>query len=82
MNDEYERVDLFINNLQREIWEGWTVQDFIDDLSDTIEMIMSNKSYVKPFKTKADMVKFIQENQPYYKNQFGKLMIISLRNMV
>lgn len=56
-----------MNNLQREVWEGWTVQDFIDNLSDTIEMIMSNKSYIKPFKTKADMAKFIKENQPYYK---------------
>ena len=60
-------------NLQREVWEGWTVQDFIDNLSDTIEMIMSNKSYIKPFKTKADMAKFIRENQPYYKKSIREV---------
>ena len=60
-------------DLQREVWEGWTVQDFIDNLSDTIEMIMSNKSYIKPFKTKADMVKFIRENQPYYKKSIREV---------
>ena len=60
-------------DLQREVWEGWTVQDFIDNLSDTIEMIMSNKSYIKPFKTKADMAKFIRENQPYYKKSIREV---------
>ena len=60
-------------DLQREVWEGWTVQDFIDKLSDTIEMIMSNKSYIKPFKTKADMAKFIRENQPYYKKSIREV---------
>ena len=60
-------------DLQREVWEGWTVQDFIDNLSDTIEMIMTNKSYIKPFKTKADMAKFIRENQPYYKKSIREV---------
>ena len=60
-------------DLQREVWEGWTVQDFIDNLSDTIEMIMSNKSYIKPFKTKTDMAKFIRENQPYYKKSIREV---------
>ncbi len=56
-----------MKNLQREIWEGWTPQDFIDRLSDEIDMIMTGQSWKKPFKTKEEMVKYIVDNQPYYK---------------
>ena len=56
-----------MTNLQREVWEGWTVQDFIDDLSPQIDMIMRGESWQKPFKTKAELAKYTKENQPYYK---------------
>lgn len=39
-------------NLQREVWEGWTAQSFIDELSDQIDSIMLGKSWQEPFKTK------------------------------
>jgi hypothetical protein len=54
-------------NLQREVWEGWTVQDFIDELSGQIGMIMCGESWHKPFQTKEELARFIKENQPYYK---------------
>ena len=54
-------------NLQREVWEGWTVQDFIDDLTPQLDMIMRGESWRQPFKTKSELVKYIVENQPYYK---------------
>lgn len=54
-------------NLQREVWEGWTVQDFIDELSDQIGMIMCGESWQEPFKTEEELARFIKDNQPYYK---------------
>ena len=54
-------------NLRREVWEGWTVQDFIDELSDQIGMIMCGESWHEPFQTKEELARFIKENQPYYK---------------
>ena len=54
-------------NLQREVWEGWTVQNFIDELSEEINMIMRGESRESPFKSKAELSKYTKENQPYYK---------------
>lgn len=54
-------------NLQREVWEGWTVQNFINELSYEIDMIMSGESFIPPFKTKTELAKYTKENQPYYK---------------
>lgn len=54
-------------NLQKVIWEGWTVQNFIDELSDQIDMIMRGESWQEPFKTKAELAQFTKESQPYYK---------------
>lgn len=54
-------------NLQREVWEGWTVRDFIEELSDTIDLIMRGESWHEPFKTKQELAYFIKENQPHYK---------------
>ena len=32
-------------NLNKEIWEGWTVQAFIDELEWSIKAIMSGQSW-------------------------------------
>ena len=37
-------------DLQKHIYEGWLVIDFINDLEPTFNMIMSNKSWQKPLK--------------------------------
>ena len=54
-------------SLQREVWEGWTVRDFIMELTDEIDMIMTGNSFIEPFKTRSEMIAYIVENQPYYK---------------
>ena len=54
-------------DLQRKIWEGWTVQDFISFLLPEIEAIMSGQSWRNPFKTKRELDCYIMINQPYYK---------------
>ncbi len=51
----------------KHIWEGWTVQAFIDDLEPVFNMIMGNRSHVKPFKTKQEVKDWCKDNQPYYK---------------
>lgn len=54
-------------NPNRVIWEGWTVQNFIDALEPQIHMIMTGQSWKKPFKSRKELAKWCQENQPYYK---------------
>lgn len=62
-----------MSNLQRVVWEGWTPQNFIDELLPLMDMIMAGESLIKPFKTKAEMNKFIKENQPYYKKSIPEV---------
>ena len=54
-------------NLNKHIWEGWTVQNFIDDLEPTFNMIMNKQSWQKPFKTKEEIKTWCMYNQPHYK---------------
>ena len=67
-------------NLNKEIWEGWTVQAFIDELEWSIKSIMSGQSWQTKFQSKAELKKWCMDNQPYYKkhipevvNYFAKL---------
>jgi hypothetical protein len=54
-------------NLDRHIWEGWTVQDFIDDLEPTFDRIVSGNSWHPPFSSNEELKKWCMDNQPYYK---------------
>jgi len=54
-------------NTSKHIWEGWTVQDFIDELELQFNMIMNNQSWQKPFKTKEEIKDWCKDNQPHYK---------------
>ena len=44
-------------NLNRHIWEGWTPQDFIDELKPSFEVIMSVQGWQKPFRTSDELKK-------------------------
>ncbi len=57
----------------KHIWEGWTVQDFIDELEPTFNMIMNNQSWMKPFKTRDEVKKWCKSEQPYYKNHIPQV---------
>ena len=46
-------------NMNKHIWEGWTVGDFVDHLNLTFKF--------KKFKTKQDLKKWCKDEQPYYK---------------
>ena len=51
----------------RHVWEGWTVQDFIDELQMQADLIMIGQGMHKPFKNRKELEKWCCENQPYYK---------------
>ena len=53
-------------NLSKHIWEGWTVQDFIDELEPTLDIIMSGGSWQKINSTE-ELKEWCKDNQPYYK---------------
>lgn len=61
-------------NLDRHVWEGWTPQNFIDELEPTIKMIMENNSYIKPFKNKKQLKEWCIDNQPYYKKHIPEVV--------
>ena len=70
-------------NLNKEIWEGWTVQAFIDELEWSIKAIMSGQSWQTKFQSKEELKKWCMDNQPYYKkhipevvNYFAELYIL------
>jgi len=56
-----------IINVQKEIYEGWTVGDFIADLEPLCDLIMSGGAIEKPFRTRAELADWTKSNQPYYK---------------
>ena len=53
--------------MNKVIWEGWTAQDFVNDLEPTFDCIMSNGSWHRPFSDDAELKRWCMENQPYYK---------------
>lgn len=57
----------------RHVWEGWTVQSFIDELEPTFNMIMNNGSWQKPFKSKEEVKAWCKDNQPYYKKHIPEI---------
>lgn len=60
-------------NLNRHIWEGWTAQDFIDDLQHSFDTIMQGNSWEKPFKDKEQLKKWCMDNQSYYKKHIPEV---------
>ena len=53
--------------MNKHIWEGWRVIDFIESLQPSINMIYSNNSWQKPFKDRQELKEWCINNQPYYK---------------
>ncbi len=57
----------------RHVWEGWTVQDFIEDLEPTFDMVMAGQSHKSPFKDSKELKKWLMDNQPYYKKHIPEV---------
>ena len=60
--------------LNRHIYEGWTLQDFINELEPIADMIMRGESWQKPFKTKEEISKWCTDNQSYYKKEIPEVI--------
>ena len=65
----------------KHIWEGWTVRDFVEDLTQVFNQIMEGRSWHKPFASKEELKEWCKDNQPHYKkhipgvyNHFLKLL--------
>ena len=63
-----------MSNLNRHILEGWTVQDFIDELEPNLDMIQNNNSWQKPFADKTKLKQWCMDNQPYYKKYIPEVV--------
>jgi hypothetical protein len=61
-------------NLDRHVWEGWTVQSFIDELEPSFNQIMEGSSWKKPFTSKDELKKWCMEEQPYYKKHIPEVV--------
>lgn len=61
-------------NLNKYVWEGWTVQHFVDELKPIFEMIMSEQSWQKPFKDREELKRWCMDNQPYYKKYIPEVV--------
>ena len=58
-------------NIEKHIWEGWKVIDFINQIEPTLEIILSNHrdSFYcdkKPFKSMDEFNSSVKMEQPYY----------------
>ena len=60
--------------MDKEIWEGWTVGDFIESLQPQLDMIMNGQSWKKPLRTRAELEKWCADNQPYYKKPIPEVV--------
>ena len=55
-------------DLNKHIWEGWTVQDFVDELRPQLDyMFEMERMRDEPFMTKSELKNWCKDNQPYYK---------------
>ena len=61
--------------INKHISEGWTVQDFINDLEPTFNQIQSGNSWYKKFKKedKEELKQWCMDNQPYYKKHIPEV---------
>ena len=61
-------------NLNKHIYEGWTVQDFIDSLEPNLDMIQTNNSWHSPIADKDKLKQWCMDNQPYYKKYIPEVV--------
>jgi len=61
-------------NMNKHIWEGWTVGSFIDELEPQFDMINRGQSWQKPFTTRDEVKRWAMDNQPYYKKYIPEVV--------
>ena len=61
-------------DITKHIWEGWTVQDFIEELAPQLDLIMQGLSWRKPLLSCAELEKWTADNQSYYKKPIPEVV--------
>ena len=61
-------------DLNKHIWEGWRVRDFIDELEPLFKMIQSGNNWQKKFENKEELKIWCMDNQPYYKKHIPEVV--------
>lgn len=61
-------------DLNRHVWEGWTPQDFIDELEPVVRLIAEGGANRPPFKDKKDLADWCKDHQPYYKKHIPEVV--------
>ena len=62
-----------MNPYNKVIWEGWTVQQFIDELEPEFDLIQQGRSWKPPFTSTEDLKQWCQDTQPYYKKHIPQV---------
>ena len=57
-------------NLNKHIWEGWTVQDFVDELEPVFNIIIQGHEAIK---NEEELKEWCKDNQPYYKKHIPEV---------
>lgn len=65
---------LVSGDMNRNVYEGWTPQNFIDELEPSFKRIMQGNSIKKPFNSKEDVKEWLRDNQPYYKKNIPEVI--------
>lgn len=67
-------------HLEKHIWEGWRVIDFINELKPSLDALYSqfvsdpHNGYLREiFKSKANLRKWCKDHQPYYKKRIPEV---------
>lgn len=62
-------------DLNRNIYEGWTPQDFINELTPIFNILRPHVAWQKvSFKSRQDVARWCCDNQPYYKKQIPEVI--------
>lgn len=61
-------------NMNRNVYEGWTPMDFIQELLPLADMVMRGQSWQKPFKDIKELKAWLKDNQPYYKKEIPEVV--------
>jgi hypothetical protein len=60
-------------SMNKHIWEGWCVQDFIEELEPIFNMIQEGRSWRKKFENDKELKEWCKDNQPYYKKHIPEV---------
>ena len=65
-------MNLAVKNPNKHIWEGWTVQNFIDELEPIFDLIIADLAMTR-LKSENDVKVWCQDTQPYYKKHIPEV---------